>query len=124
MDILKGLTQSLYPGQRVIKVDGWQNADKYPVPHDCEVIMLDTTEDYIYMKKVDINGGEKFARYKIIEDPIPVFNPDKFVTIEQFNQLREENEKFQEEVLSAIYSQQQQRTATSTADSGYKSSSK
>ena len=115
MDNLQGLIQNLYPGYRVIKVDGWQNAQDYPVPRDCEVILLDSKQDYIYMKKVDVNGGKEFERYKITVDPIPVFDPNKYVTIEDFD-------NFKKELLDAINSQQQQQREPTTT--GYKASSK
>lgn len=96
MDILsslsQGLNQSLFPGRRVIRVKGYEAAEKYPMPRDCEVILLDDDPDtdYIYMKVTDTNGGEKFARYKIIEDPIPRFEPGKYVTTSDFNSFKEE----------------------------------
>ena len=92
MAILDSLNQALMPGHRVIKVDGWQAAEKYPLPRDCEVIMLDADPDvdYIYMKKTDVNGAESFARYIIEEDPVPKFDPEKYVTINDFKNFKEE----------------------------------
>lgn len=102
MDLLNGLNQTLFPGQRVIRVNGWEAGEKYPMPRDCEAIMLDENpeSDYIYMKVTDSNGGEKFARYRITEEPIPKFDPDKYVTANDFN-------SFKEEVLSGINSLKQ-----------------
>ena len=102
MDILEGFNQTLFPGQRVIRVNGWQNAEKYPVPRDCEVIMLDTDpdSDYIYMKKVDQNGAPNFERYKIEADPVPKFDPEKYVTVKDF-------ENFQKEILNGFDSLKQ-----------------
>ena len=92
MAILDSLNQALMPGGRVIKVDGWQAAQKYPLPRDCEVIMLDSNPDadYIYMKKTDINGAETFERYMIEADPVPSFDPEKYVTIDDFKNFKEE----------------------------------
>lgn len=97
MAILDSLNQALMPGHRVIKVDGWQAADKYPLPRDCEVIMLDSNPDvnYIYMKKTDINGAESFQRYIFEEDPVPRFDPDKYVTVDDL-------QKFKEEILNGF----------------------
>ena len=102
MDILEGFNQTLFPGYRVIRVNGWQAGEKYPMPRDCEAIMLDSdpTVDYIYMKRVDQNGAETFARYKIEEDPIPRFDPEKYVTKKDFS-------KFQEEILNGFDSLKQ-----------------
>ena len=92
MVFLDNINQALMPGQKVIKVDGWQAAKKYPVPRDCEVIMIDSNPDvdYIYMKKVDINGGESFERYMIEADPVPEFDPDKYVTVDDLKKCKEE----------------------------------
>jgi len=87
MDILNSLNQALYPGHKVIRVRGYKAAKDYPMPRDSEAIFLDSDPDtnYIYMKKVDINGGELVARYIYEEDPIPEFDPSKYVTTEEFN---------------------------------------
>lgn len=96
MDLLSSISQSLSqalsPGHRVPRAKGWELAEKYPMPRNCEVIILDEdpNADYIYMKATDENGAEKFARYKIVEEPIPKFDPDKYVTTNEFNKLKEE----------------------------------
>lgn len=66
----------------------------------------DPAVSYIYMKKVDVNGGEMCARYRYEEEPVPEFKPEQYITKEEFNH------KF-EEMLDAINSLKQHR---STAD--------
>ena len=102
MDILNSLTQALYPGHRVIRVKGYQGAKDYPMPRDSEAIMLDEDPavSYIYMKKVDVNGGEMCARYRYEEEPVPEFKPEQYITKDEFNR------KF-EEMLNAINSLKQ-----------------
>ena len=92
MDILSSISQAMYPGCRVIRVKGYQAAKKYPMPRDSEAIFLDEDPavNYIYMKKVDVNGNDECERYKYEEDPIPEFSPDKFVTKEEFDNKLEE----------------------------------
>ena len=92
MDILNTLTQALYPGHRVIRVRGYQAAKDYPMPRDSEAIMLDEDPavNYIYMKKVDVNGGEMCQRYKYEEDPVPTLNPEDYVTTQDFKEFRKE----------------------------------
>ena len=87
MDIFNNFNQVLYPGNRVIRVKGYQGAKEYSIPRDSEVILLDADPaiNYIYMKKVDNNGVEQLMRYKFEEDPVPEFDPEKFVTKEDFN---------------------------------------
>lgn len=107
MDILNSLNNTLFPGHRVPRANGWKEAEKYQLPRDCEVIILDSNpeSDYIYMKKVDAAGVETFARYKIVEEPVPEFNPEKFVTVDDFA-------KFKEEILNGFDSLKSTITAT------------
>lgn len=110
--ILQSLNQTLFPGHTVIRVDGYDAAEKYPMPRDCEAIMLDSDPDsnHLYMKKTDSNGG-------YIEDPVPKFDPDKYLSVDEFKKYQEENRKFQEEILDAINSIRQ------PANTGYSKSS-
>lgn len=108
-NILQGFNQTLFPGHSVIRVNGWEGADKYPMPRDCEAIMLDADpeSDHLYMKKTDSNGGATTERYKYKKDPVPKFDPDKYLTVEDFKNYQEENRKFQEDILDAINSLRQ-----------------
>ena len=92
MDILSSISQAMYPGCRVIRVKGYQAAKKYPMSRDSEAIFIDEDPavNYIYMKKVDVNGNDICERYKYEEDPVPEFSPDKFVTKDEFNNKLEE----------------------------------
>lgn len=109
-NILSGLNQTLFPGHRVIRVNGYPDAEKYPMPRDCEAIFIDSdpSSDYIYMKMTDSNGGSTVARYKITEEPIPRFDPDKYINVDTFKEFQEETRKFQEDILDAIHSLKQQ----------------
>ena len=109
MDIFNNLNQILYPGNRVIRVKGYQGAKEYSIPRDSEVILLDVDPavNYIYMKKVDNNGVEQLARYKFEEDPVPEFDPEKFVTKDDFNAKMQE-------VLDGINSLKQQQQQQSS----------
>ena len=104
--ILQGLNQTLFPGHHVIRVKGWEEAEKYPLPRDCEAIFIDSDPEsnYIYMKFTDSNGGPHTERYKIKEEPVPRFDPDKYLTVDDFKRYQEENRKFQEDILDAINS--------------------
>ena len=91
MDLLKALGQTMMPGNRVPRVGSWDELKQYPMPVDCEGIFLDRdpNKDFIYMKRTDANGGEVCARYKITEDPVQEFDPDKYVKREDFDKLKE-----------------------------------
>ena len=107
-----GVNQTLLPGQRLLKTKGAEAAEKYPMPRDCEACLIDEDEDYIYIKKTDTNGGVTLLRYRLEEDPIPHFDPKKYVTVDDFT-------KFKEEILNGFNNLQQ--TITSGNNTGYKS---
>ena len=42
MDLFtNGNNQTLLPGQRLLKTKGYEAAEKYPMPRDCEVVIFD-----------------------------------------------------------------------------------
>lgn len=90
MELLNTTNPTLFPGQRLLKVKGTEAADKYPMPRDCEAPLFDEDEDYLYVKKTDTNGGVILLRYKLEEDPIPHFDPKKYVTVDDFNTFKED----------------------------------
>lgn len=99
MDIFSQLSQAILPGQRVIRVDGWEGLKRYPMPRDSEGIFLDTDlkKDYVYMKRVDVNGAEIMARYSLTEAPVEEFDPGKYVT-------KKDLDKMMEEIVDGVYS--------------------
>ena len=108
MDVFTGNNQTLLPGQRLIKVRGYEAADKYPMPRDCETALFDDNEDYFYVKKTDTNSGVMLCRFKYEEDPIPHFDPKKYVTVDDFA-------KFKEDILNGFNDLQQTITERSGA---------
>ena len=91
MELPTTLSQTLMPGQRLIRVKGgYEAAEKYPFPRDCEAPLFDEDEDYCYIKKTDTNGATTLLRFKLEEEPIPHFDPKKYVTVDDFNNFREE----------------------------------
>lgn len=116
MDILNNSNPTLFPGQRLLRTKGFEAAEKYPFPRDCEAPLFDEDEDYVYIKKTDTNGGVTLLRYRLEEDPIPHFDPKKYVTVDDF-------EKFKEEILNGFNNLQQTLTAGNT-DNGFNKSNK
>ena len=92
MDIFNRINQVILPGQRVTRVEGWEGLKKLKMPRDSEGIFLDSdpSKDYVYMKKVDINGTETCARYSLLDDPVEEFDPDKYVTKKELGMMKEE----------------------------------
>ena len=106
------LSQTLLPGQRLIKANGYEAAEKYPMPRDCEAAIFDEAEDYCYIKKTDTNGGVILLRYRMEEDPIPHFDPKKYVTVDDFS-------KFKEDILNGFNDLRQVIAESSTSSAGY-----
>lgn len=115
MDLFtNGNNQTLLPGQRLLKTKGYEAAEKYPMPRDCEVVIFDDEEPYFYVKKTDSNGGVTFVRCKYEEDPIPRFDPAKYVTVDDLA-------KFKEEILNGFNNLQQTIASTGSATNGGRS---
>lgn len=119
MDLFNNATsQTLLPGQRLLKAKGAEAAEKYPMPRDCEACIFDEDEDYLYIKKTDTNGGVILLRYKLEEDPIPHFDPKKYVTVDDFK-------NFKEEILNGFNNLQQTIAGNSNSgNNGYNKSGK
>ena len=91
-DILSNISRAILPGARVPRVRGWEGALKFAMARDAEAILLDEddSKDHMYMKYVDKDGNEICERYHYTRDPVKEFNPDEYITKEEFNALREE----------------------------------
>lgn len=90
MDLLNTINPVLTPGQRLLTTNsGYEGAEKYPFPRDCEAPIFDLEEDYVYVKKTDVNGAETLRRFHLEEEPLPKFDPKKYVTMDDFNALKE-----------------------------------
>ena len=84
------------------------------MPRDCEGAFFDEDEDYCYIKKTDTNGGVILLRYRLEEDPIPHFDPKKYVTVDDFS-------RFKEEILDGFNALQQTITANTSSGNYSKS---
>lgn len=90
MDLLNNINPVLTPGQRLLTAKGYESAEKYPMPRDCHAAIFDEDEDYVYIKRTDVNGGVSIDRYHLELDPIPKFDPKKYVTVDDFASFKEE----------------------------------
>lgn len=91
MDLFNnGQSQTLLPGQRIIKLKGYDAVEKYSMPRDCECIFLDEDEDVCYIKKTDTNGGQSIWMFDMTEREIPRFDPTKYVTKKDFESFKED----------------------------------
>lgn len=113
MDILSGFNSDIFPGHRIVRVKSWDEWVRLQVPRDCELIGIDESNEknYLYMKWNDANNKTVDARYRYEDDPVQEFDPEKYVTVEQFNKLMEE-------VNNGFDSLRQSITASHTATGG------
>lgn len=104
MELLNTITTPvLQPGQRLLSTDsGFEGAEKYPFPRDCEASIFDAEDNYFYIKKTDVNGASTIRMFKYEEVPIPRFDPKKYVTIDDFDSFKEEMRNGFTSIQSAI----------------------
>lgn len=69
-------------------VNGFKEAESYPVMFNSAELLMDNNKDVFYVKTVDGMGKSSIATYEFhrIENEKPL-TPDNFVTYEQFNAL-------------------------------------
>lgn len=97
----------LTPGQRLLRSKGFEAAEKYPFPRDCEAAIFDEDEDVFYVKVTDVNGAVTVRMFSYQEVPIPKFDPKKYVTVDDFA-------SFKEEILNGFNNLQQSITSAGT----------
>ena len=92
MNILSGFNSDLFTGHRVIRVDGWDEFKSLQVPPDCEILAIDKNpeKNYLYMKRTDSLGNPTNERHEYFLSPVEEFDPKKYVTVDQLDDLREE----------------------------------
>ncbi|MBO7452564.1 MAG: hypothetical protein J6U54_19725, partial [Clostridiales bacterium] len=76
------------------RVRNSEEAEKYPLGPNSEMVLLHASDDTIlYFKKTDAQGFSTVVRYRYYPDPEPTqqeINDQRYVTIEEFNKLKEE----------------------------------
>ena len=94
----------ILPGARVPRTSGWEAVKKFPMPRNSEAIWLDVDDEkkWMYLKVVDENGVEACERYRYETDHPEEFAPDKYVTKEELNSLREEMKSGFDSIKNAI----------------------
>lgn len=97
MGIVDDLARALYPGQQILRVNGWEGLKKFAMPWNSSAIFLDTdpNEDHFYIKSVDSAGHETMSRHKYYEDPVEEIDPSKYAR-------KSDLENTKEEILNAI----------------------
>ena len=57
MDLFGAQPTTLAPGQRILKLKGYNAVDRYSMPRDCEAFFLDEDEDVGYIKNTGLAPG-------------------------------------------------------------------
>lgn len=102
------LGTNLIAGQKLPRVKGTVEAEKYPsMPNSEAVYVDDKEEDIIYFKATDQSGMSRTVRYRCIEEPEPTLEDkmsDAFVTKEDFRSFVNEFREFRKEIVDAQHS--------------------
>ena len=76
------------------RVKNSEEAEKYPLGPNSEMVLFDASDDTIlYLKKTDAQGFSTVIRHRYYPDPEPTqqeINDQRYVTIDEFNKLKEE----------------------------------
>lgn len=75
----------------LIAVHGEEGAKQYSMRPNSRVALFDVNEDIMYIKQTDSNNYPTLKTYRFVEVVNePVEPPQQYVTIEEFNKLKEE----------------------------------
>ena len=96
-------------GPQLNKVHGMDGAKQFITVANAMYALFDDDDDVFYVKVTDKNNYPvTLKRYRFVEEPEPVPQPEpKYVTVEEFNQ-------FKEEMLNAKQSVQYRQNAANT----------
>lgn len=98
------MTPNLYPSINfslpninyisVPRVKSTEEAKQYPLGPNSEQVLFNSEDNSVlYLKKTDAQGFPSVERYRYYPDPEPTqqeINDKRYVTIEEFNSLKEE----------------------------------
>ena len=74
----------------LIKVNGIESAKQYPMQPNSRVALFDANDDVMYIKQTDASNFPTITRFRFVLEEDPVVNKNQFVTVEEFNSLKEE----------------------------------
>ena len=90
------------PNQKVPRVKGTSEAEKFPTQPNTEVVLFDEQQnDIIYVKVTAQNGFSRTVRYRCYEEPEPTAEDklkDEFLTKTEFNNFYNEFKEFRKEM--------------------------
>ena len=84
---------SLFPAvEKLKRVKGVDAAKAFPMGPDSEVALFEEDDDVFYVKMTDANNFPSLRKFRFTEEPLEVPNKEQYVTIDEFNKLKEELE--------------------------------
>lgn len=116
------------PERKLEKVNGMAGAEAYQMTPNSTVALFDSDEDIMYIKSSDVSGISKIRKFHFYEEVEaevlpPVSNPapveevdaDRYVTVEEFNKLREEVTNVKQSVQSTKHAKSNKSNFNSAA---------
>jgi len=74
----------------LIKVNGLESARQYPMQPNSRVALFDANDDIMYIKQTDASNFPTITRFRFILEEEPINSKTQYVTVEEFNSLKEE----------------------------------
>lgn len=75
---------------QLIRVNGIDSAKAYPTSPNSTVALFDANEDIMYIKSTDASNFPTIRRFRFVEEKETQIPTQQYVTMEEFNQFREE----------------------------------
>lgn len=75
---------------QLIRVNGLDSAKAYPTSPNSTVALFDANEDIMYIKSTDASNFPTIRRFRFVEEKETQILTQQYVTMEEFNQFREE----------------------------------
>lgn len=75
---------------QLIRVNGLDSAKAYPTSPNSTVALFDANEDIMYIKSTDASNFPTIRRFRFVEEKETQIPTQQYVTMEEFNQFREE----------------------------------
>ena len=98
--------QPLNQPRELEKVNGIESAKQYPMQPNSMVALFDMNDDIFYLKVTDASNFPTIRKFRFVEEvdqpALPQPTDQQFVTIEEFNALKEELQNGQQHIWEAI----------------------
>lgn len=75
---------------QLIRVNGIDSAKAYPTAPNSTVALFDANEDIMYIKSTDASNFPTIRIFRFVEEQETQIPVQQYVTIEEFNKLKEE----------------------------------